>query len=359
MANSDKHELMVFIMTSKDEPSVPLCSCELLIRKGYRYIPGQDNLVHRKDVLCGCVGAVFTYKEYRGRGLALIMIDLLVETAKKPEVLGEEGFIFLYSEVGEYYNRNGFKSFPVNLAKYPLVSKNTPYQKPQNVDLIQFHQFREVFDVYQQQFDSELRAKVANDRIERVSVAANEEYVDWFHLRAKYLGVKFFDKKLGSWNFANETIESLAEKFADTRPRVFGLRMNSPSTGLLQGFIVWTYDFEYNPENGDFDTQITVIKKFVAQGNDYDNTIKALFTYMNDYLEAHHDEEEMSNFKDVKVWESEISPSFIEYMKKNLSAKTGIENTSRSALMMNKKEDDMKMKDGDIIWEENTKLPWF
>lgn len=359
MANSDQHELMVFIMSSEEEPDVPLCSCELLVRKAFRYVSRENNEVERKSVLCGCVGAVFTYKEFRGRGLALVMTDLLVQTARTPELLGEDGFLFLYSEVGEYYSRNGFKSFPVKLAKYPLSSRPAPYQKPSNVELIEFHQFGEVFDAYHKQFDSQMRENVASDGIERVSVAASEEYVDWFHLRSKFLALKFFDENLGSWNFANETLDSLATKFADTHPKVYGLRINSPETDALQGFIVWTYDYEYSPEEKIYRVHVTVIKNFVASGNDYGKTTQDLFTYMNEYLEAHHEEEEMANLQEVKVWESDIPPSFVEYMKKNLSAKTGIENPSRSALMMNNKVDDRKVKEGKIIWEENTKLPWF
>lgn len=358
MITMEGHELMVFIMTAKHAPDVPLCSCELLVRNGYRYVQ-PNGKVERRSVKSGCIGAVFTPEKHRGRGLAQIMIDLLVAFAKSPKVLGEDGFIFMYSEVGEYYTRNGFKSVPVALVKCPFVSTGDEYIVPPNVELIKFHQFGEVFKAYQEQFNEEMCAKVAADGIERVSVAGNELYVDWFHLRAKYLGVKLFGTDLSSWDFANATLDFLAEKFSTTQPQYFGLKLTSADSARLRGFIVWTYDYDYDTEKKKFHNYVTVIKNFVANGNDKHATTVELFKHMKQYLEAHHDEPQLLNFEQLKIWESDVPDSFSEWLVTEYGAKKGINNPSRSALLLNRKEDDQKFKEGKLIWEENTKLPWF
>lgn len=366
MASSCNHELMVFTMTAKDRPEEPLCSCELLVRKGCRYkVKSNDKDadsikkdVQRQDIMCGCVGAVFTYKEHRGQGLALIMIDHLVAFAKTPQVLGEDGFIFLYSEVGEFYARNGFLSFGVPLTSLPIVRSNEEYVEPENVRLLGFHEFGEVFEAYAKQFEQEMKCKVSTDGIERISVTANEEYVDWFHLRAKYHGLKLFYENLRDWDFADETIDSLGIKFANTSPKYFGLKLTCPDDSL-KGFIVWTYDYEYDSRLFKFHNHVTLIKKFVVRGFDEDETMIELFQHMMAYLQANHSEKPMQNLRELKLWESEVSAAFLEYLKREYGAKCGLENPSRSALLIIRDNDDNRLRQGKIIWEENTKLPWF
>lgn len=358
MATSENHELMVFIMTANDHPEIPLCSCELLVRKGLRYKKTELGSVEKEDILSGCIGAVFTYKEHRGQGLALIMIDHLVEMAKQPSILGPNGFIFLYSEVGEYYARNGFKSFGIPITKVPLLQSEEAYSPSSTVELVQFHDFKDLFNVYSTQFDQDVREKVAADGLERVSVSCNEGYVDWFHLRAKYLGVKLFEKTAHEWDFANESLESLSVKFAKTDPNVFGLKLKSAS-GTLKGFIVWTYDYEYSADENQFHNYVTLINKVVVHGYDKDETTLELIQEMKNFLEAKHSEPQMSNLEELKIWESEMSPEVLKTLIKDFGAKSGYENGSRSAIMMNSKDDDEKLKAGRIIWEENTKLPWF
>lgn len=358
MATTDNHELMVFIMTACEQPDVPLCSCELLVRKGLRYRKTEKGVVEKEDVMSGCVGAVFTYKEHRGQGLALIMIDHLVEMAKQPKILGPNGFIFLYSEVGEYYARNGFKSFGVPLAKIPLLQSEKEYSLPPTVELVQFHEFADLFKIYATQFDQDMREKVSVDGLERVSVAANDGYVDWFHLRAKFLGVKLFEKNSDQWKFKDETLESLSSKFENTYPNIFGLKLKSES-GALKGFIVWTYDYEYSAEDKLFHNYVTLIKKVVVHGYDEDETGLELLNEAKKFLEAKHSEPQMSNLEELKLWESEFSLKLLKTLTQDFGAKRGLENGSRSAIMMNSDADDEKLRSGQIIWEENTKLPWF
>lgn len=358
MATKENNELKVFIMTANKQPDVPLCSCELLVRKGLRYKKSEQGTVEHEEILSGCVGAVFTYKEHRGQGLALIMIDHLVEMAKLPNILGPNGFIFLYSEVGEYYARNGFESFGVPITKVPLQQSEKEYSKPTAVELVPFHKFADLFKIYTAQFNDEMREKVIADGFERVAVAADEGYVDWFHLRAKYLGVKLFEKTAHEWDFFDESLESLSTKFEKTSPNIFGLKLNTES-GALKGFIVWTYDYEYCAEENLFHNYVTLIKKLVVRGFDEDETTLELFQEAKKFLEAKHSAPQMSNLEELKLWESEISPLLLKTLIQNYDAKNGYENGSRSAIMMNSEDDDKKLKSGQIIWEENTKLPWF
>ena len=63
-------------------------------------------MVEQEDILSGCIGGVYTYPQHRGNGYARIMVDKLVVEAK--ELVGPLGFVFLYSEIGEYYFKMDF-----------------------------------------------------------------------------------------------------------------------------------------------------------------------------------------------------------------------------------------------------------
>ena len=62
----------------------------------------------------------------------------------------------------------------------------------------------------------------------------------------------------------------------------------------------------------------------------------------------------------VKLWELEISDNvgrkLIELWP---GTETRLENSSRSGILINNPEEEEQLKKGQLIWEENTKLPWF
>lgn len=359
ITSSEVNRLVVFALRARDKPEL-VSSVELLIRESWRFHKNEDGLVKKTEILSGCIGGVYTYPEYRGKGLATIMVDKLVETAKKPEFLGENGFIFLYSEVGEYYTRNGFKSFGVPLLKMPLASSTTIFGAPDGVSLVKYHDFDSLFKTYNLHFAAEMETKVAADGIERISVNPTSAYIDWFHLRVKFFSSKLFGDsglQLDAWN---DSYEQLVEKFSTIEPTYFGLRWDCPKSGSLIGFIVWTYDYSFDEEKQKFSNTSTVLKIFVNTPEfEYDSHALQLIEFMKKYLESKHDVAPMSNFGTVVVWESEISSHVHKQLVKQHNGVPGLVNSSRSAIMFNNAEDDVKLKEGSIVWENNNKLPWF
>lgn len=359
IASSDVNRLAVFGLLAKDRPDTLVSSIELLIREAWRFHRNGDGLVTKTNVLSGCIGGVFTYPDHRGKGIATIMVDKLLEVAQQPQYVGPDGFIFLYSEVGEYYTRNGFKSFDVPLLNVPLSQSSVAYAQPDDVTLIKYHQFGGLLKQYAEHFEKEMTAKVADDGIDRISVNPTADFIDWFHLRAKYLSTKLFHTDL-KYDPYTESYEQLVEKFSSVEPFFFGLQLTCPESGELKGFIVWQYDFSYDKKEEKLNKYATVIKIFVNTPKfDQDSVQLALITQMKRYLEAKHSLPVMSDFQKIVVWQSEISESVLSSLVTKHAGIKGLENGSRSAIRYNNPELDKMVRDGSLLWENNSKFPWF
>ena len=182
-------------------PEDKLCSVELLIRQSWKFTWDKETeKVVKKDILSGCIGGVFTYADHRGKGLAKIMIDKIVELSKS-QYVGPDGFTFLYSEVGEYYTRNGFRSFAVPLLNFPLSQTGDDYdaivqQDEDVVELIKYHDFEKVMEDYNKEFETEMISKTKMDRKTRVSINPSLDFIDWFHMRAKFISHKLFNRQM-------------------------------------------------------------------------------------------------------------------------------------------------------------------
>lgn len=350
ITSSKANRLHVFALRARAAPE-PLCSCEILIRESQRFHREADGLVSRKSILSGCIGGVYTYEGNRGRGLAAIMIDKLMEYLRRPDFVGPDGFTFLYSEVGEFYTRNGFKSFGVPLMNFPLTPLAKPYAPPAGVELVKYHEFADLFNTYRDRFAAQMRARVAADGKDRVAIVPTADIVDWFHLRVKYFGVKLFGDS-SAIDFEHAPYDELVRQLSATEPAYFGLKLVS-----LAGtdFIVWQYEYGFSKERNGFENYATVIK--ISAGDD--RTALRLLALMKEYLEAKHPVPQMQNFTKIVVWELEVSPAVVKQVLAQYGGVHGLDNGLRSAILFNNAADDAKVRLGEIVWEENTKLPWF
>ena len=98
----------------------------------------------------------------------------------------------MYSEVGEYYKRNGFVFFNVPLTTIPVPELLSSFDQvvkneKDSIDLIKYHDFSSLFETYSSQFNNDLKNKTAEDKRMRVSLIPNLGTLDWFHLRAKFI----------------------------------------------------------------------------------------------------------------------------------------------------------------------------
>ena len=343
-------KLKVFVLTSSND-NEPLLSVELLVRPAWKFVYDETTGKSvRKQILCGCIGGVFTYPKNRGKGLGKIMTDKLVSAAKD-QYLGPDGYIFLYSEIGEYYTKNGFKSFGIDLMNIPVGEIDDIVALSSEYELINYHTFAPLLEMYAKQVDTELSLKTIQDKTTRVSIVPSGDLVDWFHVRSKYISYKLhyekFDEK--PFDFHTATYEDIVEKFNTIEPQKFGLKISE--NGKLVGAIIWTYDWTSKSEN-----YCTVLKTIIVPGNDVDSTTIKLLECMR-----HHLKGSLENQTSTKIvmWECEVSAAVKEFLADKWSTKTGIENSSRSALRLcDDKEQDLMM-NNKLIWEGNDKLPWF
>lgn len=350
IALSKVNRLLVFALRSRLRPKDLFCSIELLIRELWRFEwDDASNTVSKKNVLSGCIGGVYTAPVHRGKGLARIMVDQLVELGKST-YLGPDGFTFLYSEVGEYYARNGFKSFHVPITQIPLKAGNLPFKPGSDANLVEYHQFQDLFDAYNKHFSSDIESKVAKDHKTRISVNPTADYIDWFHLRAKYIAYILFGGPKDI-DFHADSYESIVKKLQKVKPEVFGIRLDS--SGVLAGFVAWTYDWAKN-DDGSYSINATIIKLFVDDAShDYTTTAIKLIELAKGYLEQNH-----PNAVKLSIWESEIGLDVQNHLLLKLGAVGGVENSSRSAILYNNASDDEALRNGEIVWEDNSKLPW-
>ncbi|KAK6461862.1 gcn5-related n-acetyltransferase [Scheffersomyces coipomensis] len=343
--------LFVFMLRRISDKK-PVSSIELLIRTGWRF-DFENGEVVEKEVSTGCIGGVFTYPEYRGQGLARIMVDKMMKIAKS-EIIGEDGFTFLYSEVGEYYVKNGFKSFEIPLVSIPLVDAKPVEGIDEKFELIPYHKFKPYLSIHNKQLKAEIIEKVKQDHLSRVTLVPTSDLVDWFHLRSKYISYKLFHEKKHTEpiDFVNDTYEQIAEKFERSEPHKFGLKLLNNDNDLV-GYIIWTYDWINDTEN-----YATVLKIVVVDGNDKETASLKLLSLLKNHLLKNEDNVGQTTVK-ISVWESEVSEKNKKILVSKWKSKAGLENSSRSAILINNKVDDDKLQSGDLIWEGNDKLSWF
>lgn len=345
---SDK--LKVFILTSTND-NEPLLSVELLVRPAWKFVYDETTGKSvRKQILNGCIGGVFTYPKNRGKGLGKIMIDKLVSAAKE-QYVGPDGYMFLYSEIGEYYTKNGFRSFGIDLMNIPMGEIDDTVGLTSEYELLNYHTFSPLLEMYAKQVDTELSLKTTEDKITRVSIVPSGDLIDWFHIRSKYISYKLhyekFDKK--TIDFHSATYEDIVEKFNTIDPQQFGLKISE--NGKLVGAIVWTYDWTSKSEN-----YCTVLKIIIVPGNDVDSSTIKLLDCMRHHLKGSLENQTSTK---IVVWECEVSAAVKQFLVDKWNTKTGIENSSRSALTLcDDKEQDLMM-NNKLIWEGNDKLPWF
>ena len=345
---SKADRLLVYHLSKKSDENVPLLLIEILIRRSLKYVRRGDD-VEVTPVLLGCIGAVFTYPENRGQGLAKIMVDKLVEEVR--DVIGSDGFIFLYSEVGEYYAKLGFMLMPVDLIHIPMTSEQ--FDVEGDVELINYHQFSPVMDEYARQLDAKCRKETAADGKMRVQVVPTADIVDWFHVRAKYISYKKFYEEPDQdtkFDFLNLSYAAINHEFEKIEPQAFGVKLSK--NGVLIGFIVWTMDWINLSEN-----YVTVLKTVVMPGHDVDSTTIDLFKAMRNHLNTANSV--VGETKRLVVWELEVTTTVRDWFVLEWAAKAGLENGLRLAILMCNPTEDAALKNGQVVWEGNDKIPWF
>lgn len=366
-----KNQLYVFALHKTDLPDDLLCSVELLVRDSWKYNYNETTkLIVKEQVLSGCIGGVYTIPHNRGKGLAKIMIDKLVQLAKV-DLIGENGFIFLYSEIGEYYSKCGFKSFEVPLTYIPLVIeqksnvnqfKELVDKESSTVELIEYHDFEEVYEAYSKFYDEEFTKRTLDDHKERICVSPDANFVDWFHLRSKYVSHNIFHKSIPPIDIANESYEMISLKYSKhVKPNVFGIKLTEPNSHKLIGFISWTHDWSINDSSDESENYVTILNLYVERSRDHYVYSKKLIDLCISYLQQHSLFEgyKTNDLKKITIWELETSSALLQYLVSQRNGRNGNSNSSMSCMLIFDDEEQQDLIDGKLIWELNNKLPWF
>ncbi|KAG0680164.1 hypothetical protein C6P40_002981 [Pichia californica] len=94
-------------------------ACEIFIRDSW--IAKNGELFNCKSAV---IGSVYTAEKFRGKGNANFMMKELIKQMKEKYLKGKYDSAFLYSEIGEYYSKFGYKSFNVEVLQFDISNNN-------------------------------------------------------------------------------------------------------------------------------------------------------------------------------------------------------------------------------------------
>lgn len=290
-----------------------VASVETLNRKAWR-IDGKDGEL--KTVYSACIGGVFTLEKHRKKGYAAVMINQLNEKLDKQ--LGEDGFTFLYSEVGEYYQKFGYESFEVPVHSFP--TENISGSKISKSD---YHYLK--YDDY---------AKL----VEAEEKTIKDAFIEESHTNDKSLVTLIPDIDIYSWFHDRDIFISKI-----LRPEVkiehFGAVLNNSND-----HIIWLHD--WNSE------KLVIVKIY----NENQDEIKSFEKLISIAIE----EAQLYNFKGISIWDSSLGESkehhdkALKLIENFEGAKTFQPNSSMSAIRLHD-----KTPKNEISWENNDKWCWF
>lgn len=336
-----------YVLINKDTKE-KVCALEIAVRDGLRF-DNIDGHVTKRKINTGCIGSVFTYPQYRRKGYAKIMIDKIIELGKTQLI--KDGYISLYSEIGEYYQKSGFKSFHVPLLTRPITNK-TPYifQSHQEtyliddieVSLVKFRDFETLVEFYKNHNYQQIESNCGKDGKSRVTIDVNQHIFNWFHIRAKLISYKtFYNNK----DIQYDNINDIIEKFQDIEPIYFGMKFKH--NGKLFGYVSWT--FEWSIKDKQYHIKLYILHLFTLP--EYESYKEKIIGIIDDYLCFVNTTAKFGTFTVISAWASDITNQQFKGIE--------IVNDSLSAMIMMDDNDQQKLVNGDLIWENNNRIPWF
>lgn len=168
----DNHHYFVIKNENGDIES----SCEILIRDCWIKKKDSTEIINAR---CGVIGSVFTAEKYRGKGNASLMMKELNNLIDNKYLTGENDVAFLYSEIGNYYERFGYKTFHVPVYK---LDPTKYYQE--NANIYQYHEITSDFD----EITNDLKTRVLNElknSDHSFALKPQPEIFDWFNRRSR------------------------------------------------------------------------------------------------------------------------------------------------------------------------------
>jgi hypothetical protein len=312
---ADNLGLFHFVLRDKsiqtnDKVGDIVAACETMNRKAWRIDPNGE----LKEVIAPCVGGVFTNENYRGRGYAHVMITKLNEFWDAR--LDNDGFIFLYSEVGDYYQRFGYNSDEVKLHEIAKLENHEVQEiVSSEYHFLKYEEYTKIVELQYQKVKNHLIAKSKTQDKTLYSLIPSIDIYSWFHDRDIFIASKLKP---------DEKIEH------------FGVSLNDGSYDS----IVWLHDWN--------DGHLTIISVSSSSSNSFKKLIDLAIQEAQRY-----------HLHGIHMWHSALgdeqqSAENLKYLETFDGIKTFQENGSRSAL---------RPLDGaeseSYSWEYNDKWCWF
>ncbi|GME69310.1 unnamed protein product [[Candida] boidinii] len=278
-----------------------VCACETLGRKSIVYDPNGNEgkgQIHQ-DILSTVIGSVYTFPEFRKRGYASNMFVLLIK--KMEEYLygansSNLNFSYLYSEVGEYYSRFGYKSFHIPLFEFKVPEPTTtttetliPIDKVNNYldhsEILKFGEFEELMETYKNKFETAFKESVKGNKDKYiVATYPNARINDWFHRRGIHT---YFCRNSQDGDSNEAKIRELSKEL------VFGLKLKSNP----DNFLVYHQDVASN--------ELVIL---LVNSDSNENYVKLIQDTIK--LSSISDKINKHKIKKVKVWITELITDF-------------------------------------------------
>ena len=290
-----------------------VASCETMNRKAWRIDP-KGELV---EVVAACIGGVFTLEPYRGKGYACTMISLL--NRYWDERLDKRGFMFLYSEVGDYYSRVGYESAEVKVHELHNLEQ---YRDPElDLDVSDYHflKYEDYSTLVELQYKNAKEFLISKSKqTDKVlySLIPNIDTYTWFHDRDLFIASKL-----------------RAEKQVDH----FGVTLNDGTHDR----VVWLHDWSSD--------DLTIV---ALTASSHESFKKLLNLSISEAISC--------KFDSIHIWHSglgqdpETVAANVKFLESNSSSKLFQDNSSRSAI---RPLDGSPL--GTYSWEFNDKWCWF
>ncbi|AGO11931.1 AaceriAGR250Cp [[Ashbya] aceris (nom. inval.)] len=304
-----------------DKYSQVVSSCETLNRVGWGIHNGSSGSM--EPILTVCVGVVYTLPEHRGKGYAKELVTRVNShydrIAEKRDSFMKYKVMFLYSEVGEYYNQVGYTSRYVPLHRISDLSgfRQQYCREPvQPVRVLGFNDYEDLVELQRQGFKTRLQELYQrNDDSFVFTVEPSLPIYQWFQLRDQFMAT------------ATNRLE---------RKR-FGAALSNGS------HVIWHHNWA--------EGTLLILKAHLAGDSPTEEDLRLL-------LHEAVFEAEASGLVKIEFWDQEFDrdrcSELFAWLELHEPSNMYIQNGSISA---------MRLPDGiepsKAIWANNTKFSWF
>ncbi|KAH3680389.1 hypothetical protein WICMUC_000320 [Wickerhamomyces mucosus] len=295
--------------TSGDKFDQIVAACETLNKRAWVAINGEV-----KEVAAPCIGGVYTLPHHRKKGYA----EKMIEQVNKfwDEKLDKDSFIYLYSEVGDFYSRVGYKSFEVPVHKIKGLANFEIPLIDSKFDKLTFESYGDLIDNLSDNIKNKLIIKSKATSKHLYSQRPTLDQFTWFHIRDIH------------------TREALS--IESDKSECFGVKIDD------ENFIIWYHEWGSK--------ELAVVK---LSSSSFDSLQKLFFAAVK--------EVQNTNLDLIYLWDSTIPQDyhneFIKFVEQTFpETKFDQSNGSISAIRpIDEKRRDLL----NYSWENNEKWCWF